>query len=337
MLDRISPGTLISFAEGKTYVCKEKKDGIVSLDEVFDGDLKNIDIKRFVLRESIEVDTHDPSSMQRFYQQNRKALTGTLETDYAVLDNCKLMVKEIESDVSILHSKKVEIGPVSLVVKREKKGISWHAATGEVISPNQVAYLIGYLNKLPAVTKYIRKEPSFQKTAEDEDFRLSVEEMLESGAFTSAFLAMKVYSEENKRDLEIRTDTFFKGDNDTYEAKTILFRDGNAYKISYTESEPVLELLSVEEFAHYCKQKYTDTYKRIFACKEQEIEALYQSNAEYAVKNRQAVIGTLAKRELKKKKDVIFKEKDFQFGESGYSDLADNLDKNDPIDELLDR
>lgn len=268
-LVKMNPGTIFSFTEGKTYICQRNKQRELTFYEVFDGDIKNFNLESFCNKEPVKVKYASLIDLQRFYQQNRKKLTHTMETDYSVIDSAYVQIKNLEQDITPFRSKKVQLGPVSLIVKKSFTGnLRWYGADGKQIDKEKVAYLIGVLNTQPIVTTYNRQAPTELKTAEDAEFRLGIEKLLDTKSYRKAYREMLEYSLLHTDDLVINTDGFLR-DGDNYIAGTITFRNGQAYKTTYEnndfstakESTPLTE----DEFNTLCERKYTDTFQRIYS------------------------------------------------------------------------
>lgn len=328
----MKPGTIFSFTEGKSYICQRNKQRTLTFHEIFDGDIRNLNLEKFCNREPIKVNYASPLGFQRFYQLNRKKLTHTMETDYSILDTAHLQIKGLEQDITPFRSKKVQLGPVSLVVKKSLTGkLRWYGSDGKQIDKEKVAYLIGVLNTQPIVTTYNRKTPTELKTAEDAEFRRKVEKLLDSQNYRDAYNQMIMYSAQHFDDLVINTDGFLR-DGDNYIAGTITFRKGQAYKTTYenndfkTARESVL--LSVEEFESLCQRKYTETFRRVYSDTMEEIRSRYEAKSERMREIHEKIAVATTEAKMKKQSGIILSESELKTGTSEHAEVLDNISNN---------
>ena len=325
----IKPGTIFSFTEGKSYICQRNEQRTLTFHEIFDGDIQNLNIKKFCNREPIKVNYASPFGFQRFYQINRKKLTHTMEADYAILDSAYLQIKRLEQDVTPFRSKKVQFGPVSLVVKKSFTGnLRWYGSDGKQVDKEKVAYLIGVLNTQPVVTTYNRKAPTELKTAEDAEFRLKIEKLLDVQKYHEAYINMLEYSLKHSDDLVINTDGLLR-DGDDYIIGTIIFRNGQAFKTTYENNDlrTIREslLLSEEEFVTLCEKKYTEIFKRIYSETMGEIRSRYQAKNEKMKEIHEKVAKTTTEAKMKKRSGIIISESELKTGISDQADVLDNI------------
>ena len=341
VLDNLKPGQMISFEEGRTYVCKNKNGAKIELLEVFSGNIEDIQLKNFICENKpIILNLHNDSIIQLFYQINRKGNTHSSENDIIVLDKFRVKTKEIESDVSVMHSKTVDLGPVSFVIKQKilDKCPKWYIK-GAQISRDTASFIMAYLSTNPTITKYIRKESSEEKTALDAEHQLTIEKLLNNKEFETAYQEMCDYTKKNQKDLTIYTKTFIKKEN-KYIATALIFKDGKAYLAEfpngyYKASPDNLQSLSLPQFKFWCEQKYNDTHQIVFSKTLEEIQQKYSAVNENILKNQIHVSEKITEKKLKEIPDIIFEEQNFQFGENEFSDLVQNYVDNPDISDLL--
>jgi len=252
-----------------------------------------------------------------------------MEADYAILDSAYLQIKRLEQDVTPFRSKKVQFGPVSLVVKKSFTGnLRWYGSDGKQVDKEKVAYLIGVLNTQPVVTTYNRKAPTELKTAEDAEFRLKIEKLLDAQKYHEAYINMLEYSLKHSDDLVINTDGLLQ-DGDDYIIGTIIFRNGQAFKTTYENNDlrTIREslLLLEEEFVALCEKKYTEAFKRIYSETMSEIRSRYQAKNEKMKEIHEKVAKTTTEAKIKKRSGIIISESELKTGISDQADVLDNI------------
>ena len=341
LLLSLKPGQIISFEEGKSYVCKKIDKGIPVLAKVFDGDIKNINIKKFMEGNEFRLEVGDPLFIQKFYHDNCKVLTQNAEADISLIDDALLFVKRIEGEVHTFKSKQVKIGPVSLIAKKQHGEVQWFDNKGSSVTRDQVAYLVGVLNTNPSVTAFDRKVPNYQKTAEDEEFCAKIEGLLDSTDYKAAFQEMLRYSNENKEDLSIQTDSFLRDDSGNYVCGTVLFQNGTVNQVIYKDNnfEEVNKILPLSEadFVALCQYKYTELHTFIFAYTMQEIEEMYAKREAVFLQNQRNIAHRLADEKMKKTKGLIATKDKIAIRQEEYEEVIENITNDNSIDLLLDR
>jgi len=343
-INQMKPGTVLYFSGGKAYACeKNDEEGHVILTPIYHGsNLRKLSIEDFQKQDSITIDTLSPGDLQKLYQTNKNKLSHSVENEYSFLEKSHRQIATIEGDVSRLHSKKVKIGSLSFVVKKAMVGdaILWYGPDGAVVGQEQVAYLISYLNTNPIQTKYKRKEPTYRKTAEDAIFRKDMEKLLDCGFYAEVYSQMCNYSKDNFDDLIIQTDSFLRDSSGEYKAGTIVFRNGEAFQISYENNDfskdtQVVSRLTLENFKAFCEQKYTDTFERTYADSLSTIYKKYHAVDEQVLKNQAAVAKRMAESKMKTQEGTVLTSEDFHKGSSGFEDLIDNLKEDDPTIQIF--
>ncbi|MBE5951824.1 MAG: hypothetical protein E7260_09575 [Lachnospiraceae bacterium] len=343
-LNKLKPGVVVAFTEGKMYVCRENKDLKITLDRVFDGDIKNINPSAFVKTETIELDLTDSISVQRFYNQNAKNLTWSCEVEYAVLSDCIKELEGLKRGISRFQSKAFQVGPVSFVGKKSvwSNHVKWYDNTGAQITDEQLSYLIGLLHTQPITTKYIRKEPTFEKIASDEEFRLKIERLLDDKQYDLAYQEMLKYSKTHTNDLIIKTDGFLRNNKNEYIAGSIVFRDGQAFQLSYEDNDLSKDVVKTSElnksdFIALCQCKYTETYERVFAKAAEEIEKEYHLKLEDMTATQKRIVKQQVEKEMDKTSGIILKKENIMSGTTDASDIINEMSEDNSINILLQR
>lgn len=340
-LSNMKPGMIVSFTEGRSYICKKNDKFQLVLNRIFDGDIKNIDITKFCEQKEINLSKANPAEFQNFYQRNRKLLSHTTEFSYTFLDKVYIQIKNIEEKVSRFRSLKVQLGPVALIARKSVRGkVRWYSATGKQVSKEQVAYLLGVLNTQPVITTYERQQPTELKTAEDTEFRLSIEKLLDAELYEKAYSELLKYSSRNNTDLTIKTTGILKNE-ESYSAGSLVFKDGKAFLVSYADAsfDEVKEIssLSEKEFSTICSQKYKESFRRIYAYTLREIQELYASKNDTIQENQKRVAERLANDRLRKEHGLVFSKDEIISAPAADSDLIEAMNKTDPYQQFFRR
>lgn len=338
-LSKMKPGMIVSFTEGCSYICKKNENRHLVLNRIFDGDIKNINIEKFCEQPDLDLYTANQADLQNFYQRNRKRLSHTTEFSYTFIDNAYVQMKNLEDKTSRFRSIKITLGPVSLLSRKSIGGkIRWYSSTGQQISREQVAYLIGILNTTPTVTTYERQFPTEQKTADDATFRLNIENLLDDKAYEQAYEEMLSYCEKNNADLTIKTDGIIETDGE-YHSGSIVFKDGQAFLIEYEDNafDSVKRTipLSKKDFAELCTKKYKDSYHRIYTETLDEIQKQYETKNEQFREIQEKVAARIAEDRLNKQTGTVFSKEEITIGAATESDILDSLDSSDPYQQFF--
>lgn len=270
-LQALTPGAIISFTNGKSYVCtKRPASNIIELLQTYSGDVRNLTLEALRNPQKVIINTYDDIQLQKFYRDNQKKLTQRIELNVSFTNKAKEFVDLIERNVEINKPHRIAMGNVTLIAKKNKdNSVIWFDGKGERVEKKSIILLNGILNSGINERNYIRKNPTNMDIANDVNFEKNMENLSRGRKFELMYRKMMEYVKENKTNLAIETFQYEKNGDDFTPARIVFAeRDGlvKAVKITYKDNdfskeEDKLTELSESDFIKMCEQLYCGNHK----------------------------------------------------------------------------
>ena len=281
-LKNLKPRQMVTFDEGKGYICMRNDGLTVVLLEVFSGKLTDFTIDNFKdnLNNFVYIFLDDKRSVQKFYIDNKKKLTSSVEMRVIDIDNARNITGNMYDKLSKFYKTEVKIGPVKLKAKKdifEKGGILWYN-NGKRVSGDVVNWLIGYLESEPIKISYIRNKSNSLTELYDEMFAQDMEECIKSGNISLMLKIMKGYIEEHNGDLKVRIDTYEKekyydGAYDYIAVSYLLIMDKGSFKVckrsyannNFKNKADATKQITEQELEDFFEKKYAKEHTLVIA------------------------------------------------------------------------
>ncbi len=265
-LKALTPGAIISFTDGRSYVCTGRPaSNIIDLKQAYSGKIENLSLEA-LSSQKISLNTYDDIQLQRFYRDNQKKMTQRMEFNVSFTNKAKEFVELIERNVKYNEPHRIQMGNVTLMAKKNKDGsVIWFDGKGDRVSRDNVILLNGILNCGINERNYIRKNPTNMDIANDVNFEKMIENLSMGRKFEQIYNAMIAYVEKNQTNLAIESYQYEKNGEDLTPARIVFAeRDGlvKAVKITYKDNdfakeEDKITELSEKDFVRMCEQIYT--------------------------------------------------------------------------------
>ena len=272
-MESLKPGDIFSVVDGKTYLCRENSATNFSVEYMNEGNSMDI-VALEQFGQGWVFNKGTDYWLEVMYQKNSKELSKSVEIMKKFsIKEVHEQVRSLERDVSESLRKRVKMGRDWLEVRMSEDNdkIQWYRCKDDMyIFRSQVIVLLCYLNSNPIQTKYIRTNHLKQDNTQDKEMQRTIEELFENESYARCYDKLLAYSEQEKTDLVIRTDYYYKNSVGSYKAGSVFFRDGKAYKAEYYDDDFSKEncrivSLKSDEFLETCKLLRGKGYQRFSA------------------------------------------------------------------------
>ena len=332
----MQPGQIISFTDGRTYVCTKNENFRASLKEAFDGNIDNIKLNKLKDRETNEINYMNYAELQQFYNLNNKYLTERVEYCYSTIDDALLSLKIFEANIKPRETLVLKLGDVELHAKGTSDGkVSWYDKEGDLQKRSDVAVLFGLLNNSIHKREYIRESYNdLIKLSDDAQFEKNMESLSSCGNYYDMYEKMLQYVTENKNSLSVETKLYDK--NNYYKATKIVFaeKDGiaQAFKCIYKDNNFKNEMESVKpldakEFAEICKTMYDNNHNIIKTRTEEKLIKDYNLVKEYMSETQKDIISKTAEKAADKESVALTPEEIKQTSEDVVNFIRSFMDQ----------
>lgn len=267
-LSEIKVGQVITFENGRSYVCRCTNGKDIGLTQV--SNLTKIpDMSEFEETKEDMVHIQSDLSLQHFYAQVRDDYNDDVRGRFSMSYKTQEIYNQIYAGIGN-KLKLVQLGPNVFRVKKAllSRELRWYDNNGKLIPNEKIKSIIGWLNTAPVIMDFKRDEQTYKQEFDDNLLKGEVNQLLSNKEYENAGKMIMAYCEKEKETLSINISSYIDK-NDDYQAVSFVFSYNNGKcnisKLTYDDnnylSDPsYIEESSLEEFIEFCHLKYDENF-----------------------------------------------------------------------------
>lgn len=319
VLRDLSSGDLISFVDGRSYVCIDNKDLIVSLAEAMHNKPENFRLTSLQHLKKVVIDTTQNRDIQAFYDDNSKYTSERLEYSYTNSKAASKLVKRIEDTIGRNQSREFVAGNITLYAQDSRKHdrVVWYDAKGNNVDRKTVCLIFGLLQNHLRERKYEYKNPS-DKLVEAQLIERNIEVYSVTQSYAKMFDELMNAAKNEEGSLSIKFKYFgnqpgtfnyvpemitFINDNGVPRCCISTFVDND-----FTNDVASTREITAKEFIAKCQEVYSESCRIIRTRTEEQILSQYQNLKNTISKTQQSIVSDIQDRALNKEGDLLKKE-----------------------------